>query len=118
MRPVAVLGMKILDAGPAYAVVEMVLEDRHLNGFPSPMAALSSRCRHRLRACLQFRQCRHRGAAVPDQFPAARTRRECPYSDAKGRTNGRTGIYDVTITASDGGVIAEFRGIRASFATR
>ena len=27
------LGMKILDAGPAYAVVEMVLEDRHLNGF-------------------------------------------------------------------------------------
>ena len=24
---------------------------------------------------------------------------------------GRTGIYDVTITASDGGVIAEFRGM-------
>ena len=27
------LGMKIIDAGPKYSVVEMVLEDRHLNGF-------------------------------------------------------------------------------------
>ena len=27
------LGMKILDAGPEYAVVEMRLEDRHMNGF-------------------------------------------------------------------------------------
>ncbi|MDC2981539.1 hydroxyphenylacetyl-CoA thioesterase PaaI [SAR116 cluster bacterium] len=107
------LGMKIIDAGPKYSVVEMVLEDRHLNGFSiahggAIFALADTAFAH---ACnsdnvvtvaqqcqINFLQPGHAGDLLT--------------ATAKGRTHsGRTGIYDVTITGSDGGVIAEFRGM-------
>ena len=107
------LGMKIIDAGPKYSVVEMVLEDRHLNGFSiahggAIFALADTAFAH---ACnsdnvvtvaqqcqINFLQPGHAGDLLT--------------ATAKGRTHsGRTGIYDVTITGSNGGVIAEFRGM-------
>ena len=107
------LGMKIIDAGPKYSVVEMVLEDRHLNGFSiahggAVFALADTAFAH---ACNSdnvvtvAQQCQInflRPGRAGDLLTAT----------AKGRTHsGRTGIYDVTITDSDGGVIAEFRGM-------
>ena len=107
------LGMKIVDAGPTYSVVEMVLEHRHLNGFAiahggAIFALADTAFAH---ACNSdnvvtvAQQCQInflQPGRAGDRLTAT----------AKGRTHsGRTGIYDVTITGSDGTVIAEFRGM-------
>ena len=107
------LGIKIIDAGPKYSVVEMVLEDRHLNGFSiahggAIFALADTAFAH---ACNSdnvvtvAQQCQI-------NFLQPGRAGDLLTATAKGRTHsGRTGIYDVTITGSDGGVIAEFRGI-------
>ena len=107
------LGMKIIDAGPKYSVVEMVLEDRHLNGFSiahggAIFALADTAFAH---ACNSdnvvtvAQQCQI-------NFLQPGRAGDLLTATAKGRTySGRTGIYDVTITGSDGGVIAEFRGM-------
>ena len=107
------LGMKIIDAGPKYSVVEMVLEDRHLNGFyiahgGAIFALADTAFAH---ACNSdnvvtvAQQCQI-------NFLQPGRAGDLLTATAKGRTySGRTGIYDVTITGSDGGVIAEFRGM-------
>ena len=107
------LGMKIIDAGPKYSVVEMVLEDRHLNGFSiahggAIFALADTAFAH---ACnsdnvvTMAQQCQI-------NFLQPGRAGDLLTATAKGRTHsGRTGIYDVTITGSDGGVIAEFRGM-------
>ena len=107
------LGMKILDAGPAYAVVEMRLEDQHMNGFSiahggAVFALADTAFAH---ACNSdnvvtvAQQCQInflQPGRVGDVLTAT----------AKGRTHsGRTGLYDVTITGNNGAVIAEFRGM-------
>ena len=107
------LGMKILDAGPAYAVVEMRLEDQHMNGFSiahggAVFALADTAFAH---ACNSdnvvtvAQQCQInflQPGRVGDGLTAT----------AKGRTrSGRTGLYDVTITGNNGAVIAEFRGM-------
>ena len=105
------LGMKILDAGPAYAVVEMRLEDQHMNGFSiahggAVFALADTAFAH---ACNSdnvvtvAQQCQI-------NFLQPGRAGDLLTATAKGRTHsGRTGIYDVTITGSDGGVSAEFR---------
>ena len=107
------LGMKIIDAGPKYSVVEMVLEDRHLNGFSIAHggAALALADTAFAHACNSdnvvtvAQQCQI-------NFLQPGRAGDLLTATAKGRTHsGRTGIYDVTITGSDGGVIAEFRGM-------
>ena len=107
------LGMKIIDAGPKYSVVEMVLEDRHLNGFSiahggAIFALADTAFAH---ACNSdnvvtvAQQCQI-------NFLQPGRAGDLLTATAKGRAHsGRTGIYDVTITGSDGGVIAEFRGM-------
>ena len=107
------LGMKIIDAGPKYSVVEMVLEDRHLNGFSiahggAIFALADTAFAH---ACNSdnvvtvAQQCQI-------NFLQPGRAGDLLTATAKGRTHGgRTSIYDVTITGSDGGVIAEFRGM-------
>ena len=107
------LGMKIIDAGPKYSVVDMVLEDRHLNGFSiahggAIFALADTAFAH---ACNSdnvvtvAQQCQI-------NFLQPGRAGDLLTATAKGRTHsGRTGIYDVTITGSDGGVIAEFRGM-------
>ena len=107
------LGMKIIDAGPKYSVVEMVLEDRHLNGFSiahggAIFALADTAFAH---ACNSdnvvtvAQQCQI-------NFLQPGRAGDLLTATAKGRTHsGRTGIYDVTITGSDGAVIAEFRGM-------
>ena len=107
------LGMKIIDAGPKYSVVEMVLEDSHLNGFSiahggAIFALADTAFAH---ACNSdnvvtvAQQCQI-------NFLQPGRAGDLLTATAKGRTHsGRTGIYDVTITGSDGGVIAEFRGM-------
>ena len=107
------LGMKIIDAGPKYSVVEMVLEDRHLNGFSiahggAIFALADTAFAH---ACNSdnvvtvAQQCQI-------NFLQPGRAGDLLTATAKGRTqSGRTGIYDVTITGSNGGVIAEFRGM-------
>ena len=107
------LGMKIVDAGPAYSVVEMVLEERHLNGFSiahvgAVVALADTTFAH---ACntdnvvTVAQQCQI-NFLQPGRAGDLQT------ATAKGRTHrGRTGLYDVTITGSDGAVIAEFRGM-------
>ena len=107
------LGMKILDAGLAYAVVEMRLEDQHMNGFSiahggAVFALADTAFAH---ACNSdnvvtvAQQCQInflQPGRVGDVLTAT----------AKGRTrSGRTGLYDVTITGNNGVVIAEFRGM-------
>ena len=107
------LGMKIIDAGPKYSDVEMVLEDRHLNGFSiahggAIFALADTAFAH---ACNSdnvvtvAQQCQI-------NFLQPGRAGDLLTATAKGRTHsGRTGIYDVTITGSNGGVIAEFRGM-------
>ena len=107
------LGMKIIDAGPKYSVVEMVLEDRHLNGFSiahggAIFALADTAFAH---ACNSdnvvtvAQQCQI-------NFLQPGRAGDLLTATAKGRTHsGRTGIYDVTVTGSDDGVIAEFRGM-------
>ena len=107
------LGMRIVDAGPACAVVEMRLEDRHLNGFSiahggAVFALADTAFAH---ACNSdnvvtvAQQCQInflRPGRAGDILTAT----------AKGRTHsGRTGLYDVTVTDANGAVIAEFRGM-------
>ena len=107
------LGMKILDAGPAYAVVEMRLKNQHMNGFSiahggAVFALADTAFAH---ACNSdnvvtvAQQCQInflQPGRVGDVLTAT----------AKGRTHsGRTGLYDVTITGNNGAVIAEFRGM-------
>ena len=107
------LGMKILDAGPAYAVVEMRLEDRHMNGFSiahggAVFALADTAFAHASNSdnvVTVAQQCQInflQPGRVGDVLTAT----------AKGRTqSGRTGLYDVTITGNNGAVIAEFRGM-------
>ena len=107
------LGMKIVDAGPAHAVVEMRLEARHLNGFSiahggAVFALADTAFAH---ACNSdnivtvAQQCQI-NFLQPGRAGDTLT------ATAKGRTHsGRTGLYDVTITGGDGAVIAEFRGM-------
>ena len=91
----------------------MVLEDRHLNGFSiahggAVFALADTAFAH---ACNSdnvvtvAQQCQI-------NFLQPGRAGDLLTATAKGRTySGRTGIYDVTITGSDGGVIAEFRGM-------
>jgi len=107
------LGMKIVDAGPAYAVVEMKLEDRHLNGFSiahggAVFALADTAFAH---ACNSdnvvtvAQQCQI-------NFLQPGRAGDLLTATAKGRTHsGRTGLYDVTITGGNGDVVAEFRGM-------
>ena len=107
------LGMKILDAGPAYAVVEMRLEDQHMNGFSiahggAVFALADTAFAHASNSenvVTVAQQCQInflQPGRVGDVLTAT----------AKGRTHsGRTGLYDVTITGNNGAVIAEFRGM-------
>ena len=107
------LGMKILDAGPAYAVLEMRLEDQHMNGFSiahggAVFALADTAFAH---ACNSdnvvtvAQQCQI-NFLQPGRAGVVLT------ATAKGRTHsGRTGLYDVTITGNNGAVIAEFRGM-------
>ena len=107
------LGMKIIDAGPAYAVVEMRLEARHLNGFSiahggAVFALADTAFAH---ACNSdnivtvAQQCQI-------NFLQPGRAGDLLTATAKGRTHsGRTGLYDVTITGGNGDVVAEFRGM-------
>ena len=107
------LGMKIIDAGPKYSVVEMVLEDRHLNGFSiahggAIFALADTAFAH---ACNSdnvvtvAQQCQI-------NFLQPGRAGDLLTATAKGRTHsGRTGLYDVTIATDEGIVIAEFRGM-------
>ena len=107
------LGMKILDAGPAYAVVEMRLEDRHMNGFSiahggAVFALADTAFAHACNSDNVVTVAQHcqinflQPGRVGDVLTAT----------AKGRTHsGRTGLYDVTITGNNSAVIAEFRGM-------
>ena len=107
------LGMKILDAGPAYAVVEMRLEDQHMNGFSiahggAVFALADTAFAHACNSDNVVTVAQHcqinflQPGRVGDVLTAT----------AKGRTHsGRTGLYDVTITGNNGAVIAEFRGM-------
>ena len=105
------LGMRIIDAGPAHAIVEMRLEARHLNGFGiahggAVFALADTAFAH---ACNSdnivtvAQQCQV-------NFLQPGRAGDILTATAKGRTHsGRTGLYDVTITGGDGAVIAEFR---------
>ena len=107
------LGMRIVDAGPAHAIVEMRLEARHLNGFGiahggAVFALADTAFAH---ACNSdnivtvAQQCQV-------NFLQPGRAGDILTATAKGRTHsGRTGLYDVTITGGDGAVIAEFRGM-------
>ena len=107
------LGMKIIDAGPKYSVVEMVLEDRHLNGFSiahggAVFALADTAFAHACNSDNVVTVAQHcqinflQPGRVGDVLTAT----------AKGRTHsGRTGLYDVTITGNNSAVIAEFRGM-------
>ena len=107
------LGMRIVETGPDFAIVAMTLGARHLNGFDiahggAIFALADTAFAH---ACNSdnivtvAQQCQI-NFLQPGRAGDVLT------ATAKGRTySGRTGIYDVTITASDGGVIAEFRGM-------
>ena len=107
------LGMKIIDAGPKYSVVEMVLDDRHLNGFSiahggAIFALADTAFAH---ACNS-----ENVVTVAQQcqinFLQPGRAGDLLTATAKGRTHsGRTGLYDVTITGNNGAVIAEFRGM-------
>ena len=107
------LGMKILDAGPAYAVVEMRLEDQHMNGFSiahggAVFALADTAFAH---ACNSeniltvAQQCQ-----VNFLKPGKAGDRLTATAQARTRS-GRTGLYDVTIATDDDIVIAEFRGM-------
>ena len=107
------LGMKILDAGPAYAVVEMRLEDLHMNGFSiahggAVFALADTAFAHASNSdnvVTVAQQCQI-------NFLQPGRAGDLLTATAKGRTHsGRTGLYDVTIKGNDGAVIAEFRGL-------
>ncbi len=107
------LGMKIVDTGPDFAVVGMVLEDRHLNGFSiahggAIFALADTAFAH---------ACNSQNIVTVAQqcqinFLKPGNAGETLTATARGRTSsGRTGLYDVTIATEDGTVIAEFRGM-------
>ena len=113
------LGMRIVDTGPDFAIVEMTLEARHLNGFSiahggAIFALADTAFAH---ACNSdnivtvAQQCQVnflKPGKAGDTLTAT----------ARGRSrSGRTGLYDVTITSVDGTVIAEFRGMSRTLST-
>ena len=107
------LGMRIVAAAPAHAVVEMRLEDRHLNGF----AIAHGGALFALADTAFAHACNSDNVITVAQqcqinFLQPGRAGELLTATAKGRTHsGRTGLYDVTITNGDGEVVAEFRGM-------
>ena len=107
------LGMKIVDSGPDFAVIGMMLEERHLNGFSiahggAIFALADTAFAH---------ACNSKNIVTVAQqcqinFLKPGKAGDSLVATACGRTqSGRTGLYDVTITTEDGVVIAEFRGM-------
>ncbi len=107
------LGMRIVETGPDFAIVAMTLGARHLNGFDiahggAIFALADTAFAH---ACNSenivtvAQQCQVnflKPGKAGDTLTAT----------AHGRArSGRSGLYDVTIATEEGIVIAEFRGM-------
>jgi len=107
------LGMRIVDAGPDFAVVEMPLGAQHLNGhaichggaiFALADTAFAHACNSD-NIITVAQQCQV-NFLQPGRGGDTLT------ATATARTNeGRTGLYDIRVANQDGGVIAEFRGM-------
>ena len=107
------LGMRIVETGPDFAIVAMTLEPRHLNGFAiahgGAMFALAdtafAHACNSANIVTVAQQCQVNflkpGKAGDTLTATARARTR----------SGRTGLYDVTIATDEGIVIAEFRGM-------
>lgn len=107
------LGMRIADAGPDFAVIEMTLTALHMNGhaichggaiFAMADTAFAHACNSD-NIVTVAQQCQVnflRPGELGDILQAT--------ARARG-LSGRTGIYDVAIINQDGTLIAEFRGM-------
>ena len=107
------LGMRIIDAGPDFAVVEMRITDKHLNGhaichggaiFALADTAFAHACNSdNITTVAQQCQVNFLQPGQPGDVLTATARARV--------TRGRTGLYDVDVANQDGGVVAEFRGM-------
>lgn len=106
------LGMKIIDVGPGRATLTMAVGENMTNGhgmchggyiFTLADSAFAFACNsHNQNAVAQHCNVTFiRPGKRGDLLTATAVERS---------RSGRSGIYDVTVTASDGKVIAEFRG--------
>ena len=107
------LGMRIADAGPDFAAIEMTLTSLHMNGhdichggaiFAMADTAFAHACNSD-NIVTVGQQCQ-----VNFLKPGKLGDVLCATAQARSLA-GRTGIYDVAVTDQNGALIAEFRGM-------
>jgi acyl-CoA thioesterase len=107
------LGMRIADAGPDFASIEMTLTSLHMNGhdichggaiFAMADTAFAHACNSD-NIVTVAQQCQ-----VNFLKPGKLGDVLCATAQARSLA-GRTGIYDVAVTDQNGALIAEFRGM-------
>lgn len=112
-RAIQHLGIEIVNVGPGRAQVQMTVTDSMVNGHDTAHGGYLFLLADTAfaYACNSYGDVTVAAAADVAFVTAARQGDEL-VADARERVRyGRSGIYDVTVTrASDGAVIAEFRG--------
>ena len=106
------LGMKIIDVGPGRAILTMTVADTMTNGhgmchggfiFTLADSAFAFACNSRNQNAVA------QHCSVTYIRPGKRGDVLTAQAVERSRS-GRSGIYDITVTGSDGKVVAEFRG--------
>ena len=106
------LGMVLEDVGPGRAVLSMTVTDDMVNGHGSAHGGFIFTLADSAFAfaCNTVDQ-RSVGQQASITYLAPARAGDCLTATAVERARpGRSGLYDVTVTGPDGGVIAEFRG--------
>lgn len=106
------LGMRLIEVGPGRAVVSMAVREDMINGWGSAHGGIISAMADSAFAVA----CNSHGTVtVASGFEvtfleAGRLGDVLTATAVERALRGRSGLYDVTVTRSDGVVIAEFRG--------
>jgi acyl-CoA thioesterase len=115
-RATAALGMEVADVGPGRAVVRMVVRDDMVNGWGTCHGALVAAVADTAFAvaCNSFGEVTVAAGFDITFLAPARAGDWLVATAVRRSTAGRSGIYDVSVTGSDGAgqelVVAEFRG--------
>ena len=111
-RASSALGMRVLVDEPGRAVVSMVVRDDMLNGFGITHGGLVFALADTAFAivCNEDEQVTVAAGADITFLKSTHAGQELTATGARRARNGRTGLYDVTVTDETGDVVAEFRG--------
>lgn len=111
-RASSALGMRVEVDEPGRAVVSMVVRDDMLNGFDITHGGLVFALADTAFAivCNEDEQVTVAAGADIAFLKSTHAGQELTATGTRRARNGRTGLYDITVTDETGDVVAEFRG--------